>query len=426
MMRNILVLGAGKSATVLIDYLAQHATAGQWTVTVADADEQQALAKTKNRPHTAAVGLDAGQPAQRFELIASHQVVISMLPAFMHPEIAVDCVRAGTHLITPSYVSEAMQALHTEAQQKGIVLLNEMGLDPGIDHMSAMQLLDKLRSEGNTITSFKSHCGGLIAPESDTNPWHYKFSWNPRNVVLAGQGKGGIHFLQNGEEVNLTYHELFASASDLYVAGFGHFESYANRDSLKYRSVYHLTDAHTLYRGTLRVPPFCRGWQVLIDCGLTQDAELQTETFVRNCLHHLDAIQDASVKPLLDYLDIQHALQSVTDSALNPSRLLQHILEQKWALQPGDKDMIVMVHEIGYKSERGEGSIQSSLLLTGKDEQHTAMAATVGLPIAFATEMLLNGRLKRTGVVLPVTPDLYNPILEKLQNHGILFSETIS
>lgn len=270
-MRHISILGAGKSATVLIDYLLEHAADQNWHVTVADLNSADALNKTQGRPNSSVSNLDLKNEEQVRSLIGASDIVISMLPAALHIVIAAYCLKLDKHLVTPSYISEQMQNMHEEAETKGLVFMNEMGLDPGIDHMSALQLLDGLRNDGYEITAFKSHCGGLVAPECDNNPWHYKFSWNPRNVILAGQGEGGIQYKESGSLKVLNYEQLFASATRLQVAGHGSFESYPNRDSMKYVSAYRLESAETIYRGTLRIPPFCRGWQYLVSAGLTDD-----------------------------------------------------------------------------------------------------------------------------------------------------------
>jgi saccharopine dehydrogenase-like NADP-dependent oxidoreductase len=367
-MRNILVLGAGKSSIALIDYLVQQAPAQQWQVCVADVSAEVALQKTKNRAHTHATGFDFGNEKNRRALIKKSDVVISMLPAFMHPTIALDCMALRIHLVTPSYVSEAMQGLHEEAKKRGLMFVNETGLDPGIDHMSTMQVLDQLQAEGKVITGYRSHCGGLIAPESDTNPWHYKFTWNPRNVVLAGQGDGYIQYREAGKKIKLKYASLFASAQPLQVRGYGKFESYPNRDSLKYETVYGLQGVGTLYRGTLRRPPFCEGWQALVALGFTGNEAVNTERFKKQVSRLLSSdkvVATARVNKLLDATAVLPALFNCEDATLVPAQLLQQALEQQWALEPGDKDMVVMVHEFFYREGHRARRLQSSLVVTG-------------------------------------------------------------
>lgn len=425
-MRNILILGAGKSSASLIDYLVEHATAEQWTVTVADVTEQNALLKTKGRANTQATGADLTNTEARRILIQSADIVISMLPAMLHLDVAKDCLHLKKNLVTPSYISDDMKAMSAEVEKAGLLFMNEMGLDPGIDHMSAMQLIERLESEGYSIIGFKSHCGGLVAPESDTNPWHYKFTWNPRNVVLAGQGAGGIHYLNNGEKIDLTYEELFSHTSSLHVEGFGDFESYPNRDSLKYKNEYGLFNAETIYRGTLRVPPFCKGWQCLVDLGLTDENQHPVDAFLAGKVEirkYLNIGQNSEEEELLKYLEISERLQALQGERFVPAKFLQGILEAKWKLRPGDKDMVVMVHEVAYEGKGERHNLQSSMVYIGKDEEHTAMAITVGLPVAMVTRMILNNKVNRKGVLMPVYSDIYNPILAELKNYGIDFTE---
>jgi saccharopine dehydrogenase-like NADP-dependent oxidoreductase len=428
-MRNILVLGAGKSSISLIDYLVKHAPAQQWQITVADVSAEVALQKTKNRKHTRAIAFDFGSEPARSTLIKQADVVISMLPAFMHPTIAEDCIKHRKHLVTPSYISEAMLGLHDEAKKRGLVFMNEIGLDPGIDHMSSMQVIDQLKAEGKVITGYKSHCGGLIAPESDTNPWHYKFTWNPRNVVLAGQGDGFIQYLENGKKIKLKYASLFSSAAELKVRGYGTFESYPNRDSLKYVELYGLQEVATMYRGTLRRPPFCEGWQALVALGFTANKEVDADTFkeqVSRALSSDDALATARVNKLLDASGVLPALYNYRDKVLVPAQVLQQALEEQWALQKGDKDMVVMVHEFFYREGRKNRKLQTSLVVVGKDEEHTAMAETVGLPLAMVTKLILNGGVKARGVLMPKESEVYNPILAELEAYGIRFKEKIT
>ena len=222
-MRNILILGAGKSSVALIDYLVNQAQVQQWQVTVADITAEQALQKTKARLNTYALGLDLTLATEREELIGKADIVISMLPASLHMLVANDCIKLKKNLVTPSYISDAMRELDAGVTEAGLIFMNEMGLDPGIDHMSALQIINELKQQCKKITGFESHCGGLVAPESDDNPWHYKFTWNPRNVIVAGQGTGGIHYLKDGKPVDLNYQQLFESTSEMEVDGYGFF-----------------------------------------------------------------------------------------------------------------------------------------------------------------------------------------------------------
>ncbi len=428
-MRNILILGAGKSSISLIDYLVEHAGEQQWQVTVGDVSAELALQKTKGRPNTKAIAFDLKKEAKRRLLIAKSDLVISMLPATMHITLAEDCLALKKSLITPSYISPAMQALNNKVAKSKLIFMNEIGLDPGIDHMSALQMIDKLKAEGKVITGFKSHCGGLVAPESDDNLWHYKFTWNPRNVILAGQGEGGIHYLQNGKKINLTYGELFADTLELKVKGFGKFQSYPNRDSLKYIEQYGLKGVKTMYRGTLRRPPYCQGWNTLVQLGFTNPEERPTEDFkqeVVGLINNAGIIATNKIRKLMNETGVLPLLLKAKSKQIVPAELLQQSLEGKWKMRPKDKDMIVMVHEVEYLAGKKKEHLQSSLVYIGKNGEHTAMAATVGLPVGIAAKMILNGEIKRRGVLMPKYPEIYNPILAELEKYGIKFTERSS
>lgn len=410
--RKILILGAGKSSISLIDYLVEHAQTERWTITVADISAELALLKTKGRPATSAIAIDLNQDSERQALLQAHDIIISMLPAALHLTIAKDCLQLRKNLVTPSYISPAMKELENEVEKNGLLFMNEMGLDPGIDHMSAMQIIDRLHQDGNQIVGFSSHCGGLVAPESDTNSWHYKFSWNPRNVVLAGQGDGGIRWKENGSIQEINYEQLFTTTASINLGKDGLYESYPNRDSLKYIDEYGLENIETMYRGTLRVPPFCKGWNALVQSGFTK---------ANGCVPFLkeDAITDETLKTLLKEIDVLE----ISNSDKNAADFLQQQLEQKWAMQATDKDLVVMVHEIEYLRDNQKHKLQSSLYLKGKDSEHTAMALTVGLPIAIVTKLILNKKLNRTGILMPKYADIYEPVLEELKAYGVSFEE---
>jgi saccharopine dehydrogenase-like NADP-dependent oxidoreductase len=420
-MRKILIIGAGKSSISLIDYLCEHAASQQWTITVADLTADLAMHKTLGRPHTQATAIDVAHVESRQALIASHDLVISMLPAVLHTVIASDCLQLRRHLVTPSYISPTMQAMAQEVTSAGLIFMNEMGLDPGIDHMSAMQLIHRLQAAGHTITSFKSHCGGLVAPESDTNPWHYKFSWNPRNVITAGQGDGGIRWREAGELREISYQQLFASITPVSLGQGKNYDSYPNRDSLKYISMYGLDEVSSMYRGTLRVPPYCTGWDCMIRLGLT-DTHLPYTYRTRDQAAHVLGIPVDS--PIMDMLSSTGIFEPAHDHSDKPAaELLQQLLETRWQMLPDDKDLVVMVHEIEYEAAGSKRHIQSSLEIIGTDSKHTAMAKTVGLPLAIVTKLILNGDIATPGVLMPITADIYEPVLVELADAGIVFDE---
>ncbi|MEM9022539.1 MAG: saccharopine dehydrogenase C-terminal domain-containing protein, partial [Bacteroidota bacterium] len=270
-MRTILLIGAGRSTASLVHYLQELSTSEQIALVIADQDEALARSRAGNHPHSTAIGFDVHNEIQRVGEISKADLVISMLPSHMHLPVARDCIALKKHMVTASYLSTDMKALDAEAKNSGVVLMNEIGLDPGIDHLSAMKTLDAIRATGAHMLQFESFAGGLVAPESDDNPWHYKFTWNPRNVVLAGQG-GTVKFIQEGRYKYIPYHQLFRRTEFIDIEGYGKFEGYANRDSLMYREVYGLEDIPTIYRGTLRRPGFSRAWDVFVKLGATDDS----------------------------------------------------------------------------------------------------------------------------------------------------------
>ncbi len=438
-MKTILVIGAGRSSSSLIQYLLNHAANEKWQVRVGDVDEKNAVARVSGNINGTAFRFDINDEVQREKEISNASLVVSMLPAFMHGAVAKDCVRLGKHLVTCSYVNDEMRALDAEAKTKNIILLNEIGLDPGIDHMSAMQIIDTIKKAGGVITAFYSYCGGLVAPESNDNPWGYKFSWNPRNVILAGQGTA--QFIENGKYKYLPYSRLFSEAKTISVEGSGNFDAYANRDSLSYRAVYGLENIPTMLRGTLRMPGFCKAWNAFVQLGWTDDtwkihnsAQLTYVELIESFLAEgkgnvkerlaafLNEELSSEIMSKLEWLGI-FTDQKIPLKDATPAQILQELLERKWKLMPGDKDMIVMQHRFEYVLEQKKHTIISSFVINGEDEIHTAMAKTVGLPAAIAVRRILSGELNRTGVCIPVTEDIYAPVLKELENFGIRFDE---
>ncbi len=440
-MKQILLIGAGRSATTLIHYLLEHAETCGWHLTVGDLSEELARRKVGQHPRASAIAFDVANDDQRRSEIAKADIVISMLPAHMHISVAKDCLDLGKHLTTASYISKEMKLLHEAAEAKGLTFLNEIGLDPGIDHLSAMHLLDGIRAQGGTIEHFESFCGGLVAPESDDNPWNYKFTWNPRNVVLAGQG-GAVKFIHNGKYKYIPYHKVFRRTETIRIEGYGKFEGYANRDSLTYREAYGLQDVQTLYRGTLRRPGFSRAWNSFVMLGATDDSYVMegsehmthrdfTNSFlpysVRDSVelkvaHYLKLDQDDDLMGKLEWLGI-FSHEKVGLKNATPAQILQSILEKKWTMQPTDKDMIVMWHKVGYLLNGQKMVTESSMVVKGDDPENTAMAKTVGLPLAIATRMILEGRITQRGVLLPISPDIYHSVLSELASNGLSFTE---
>jgi saccharopine dehydrogenase-like NADP-dependent oxidoreductase len=440
-MKKILVIGAGRSSSVLIDYLIENAADEDWFVTVADANIELAESKTQESERAKAFHFDANDAEMRTNLIYSHDLIISMLPANMHFEIAKVCLSNKKNLITPSYVSKEMRAMDVEIKNAGLLFLNEMGVDPGIDHMSAMKIIDKVKREGGEVLSFDSFCGGLIAPENDNNPWNYKFTWNPRNVVLAGQG-GQAKYLHNGQLKYIPYNKLFKRTDTLEIAGFGKFEAYANRDSISYKDVYGLANIKSIYRGTLRRPGFCRAWDVFAQLGATDDtliienSEALTNRQFINSFMAYDKILPVEMK-IKNYCGLQND-QATMDKLTwlgifenkkidlknaTAAQILQKILEEKLVLQENDKDMLVMHHHFVYSLLNEVREIKSSMVVLGEDKINTAMAKTVGLPIGIAAKLLLRGEINLKGVHLPVDEQIYKPILNELALYGINFTE---
>ncbi len=498
-MKQILLFGAGKSATVLIDYLLSHAAKEGWQLTVVDADLALAERKINGSPHGRALSFDINDAARRSEVIGDSDLVISMLPASLHILVARECLASGRHLLTASYLDNAIRALEKEINEKDLLFLCETGLDPGIDHMSAMKLIDEIHDAGGTVTSFRSHCGGLVAPESDDNPWHYKISWNPRNIVMAG--KAGAVYREKGKEVKEEYRDLFKPERQVYVPGLGKLSWYPNRDSLSYAPVYGLENAETFVRTTLRDPEFMYGWNNLIelsftdeepkyntkDLSLSQALKLhldavkfsewleeklskrfgETQDLLENLTRLMEAVVEAESEGVevptsfmaadekgnLEEVEIdglktkaaEFVAQKMHEANLmikqlmhlgmddketkmdkplsSAADILQFAMEKKIALGLDDKDMIVMLHEIEYVKNGKKHEVRSTLVVEGEDSLRTAMAKTVGLPLGIAARNVLNGGIKARGLRIPTSREIYLPILQELEEKGVVFVE---
>jgi saccharopine dehydrogenase-like NADP-dependent oxidoreductase len=498
-MKKILLFGAGKSATVLIDYLLDNAEREKWQVTVVDADINLAKSKVGHSSYGKAVSFDITHEEERKKYISDSDIVISLLPPALHTVAAKTCIEQNKNLLTASYIDEEIKKLQTEIENRQLLFLCEMGLDPGIDHMSAMKIFDGIRSAGGNIISFRSHCGGLVAPESDDNPWHYKISWNPRNILLAG--KSGAHFRADGEEKRLNYEELFNSGRQVEIPEIGTLSWYPNRDSLSYAPLYGLEDAKTLIRTTLRHPDFMYGWKNVIELNFTNETQ-QYHTDGKSLMEffreHMDKNHfdewlekklsdrmDQSKELLEKLLELEETelaageqgektesefmvvgkegnLQQMdleeikTDAAEVVARnmheanltlkqlfflgmdddetkinkgfcsaadVMQLILEKKLALQPHDRDMIVMLHEIESVTGGKRTVLNSSLVVKGENSLRTAMAKTVGLPLGIAAKLILNGTIQLTGLHFPTHKEIYEPVLQELEAFGIKFHE---
>lgn len=439
-MKNILVLGAGLSATALIDYLLGKSDDYHWAIRLGDISEELAQKKINNHGAGTAFYFDVNNEEQLNTEVSLADVVVSMLPALFHPLVAKTCVKHRKHMVTASYVSADMAALHQEAVKKDVLLLNEIGVDPGIDHMSAMRIIHRIQNNNGRVLGFRSSTGGLIAPMADNNPWHYKFTWNPRNVVLAGQGVS--KYLEEGCVRYVPYHRLFDRLSRVKVKDVGIFEMYPNRDSMHYQTLYGLEEVQSLIRGTLRQPGFCASWNVFVQLGLTDDSyeidHLQNSVwcdFVGSFLPynltlsveerlaeycHLDLNGEEMKR--LKWLGIFDNIPLDVEKA-SPASVLQKLLLKRWKLDPSDRDMIVMQHEVDYEMEGQQARIVSSMKIEGKDKEHTAMAITVGTPVAIAVKLLLTGKITSRGVQVPVHADIYNIVLDELEQAGVRFVE---
>ena len=441
-MRTILIIGAGRSASSLIQYLLNKSETENLHLIIGDMSLALAQKKTNNHPNATAIALNIFDENQRQEAVQNADIVVSMLPAHLHIDVARDCIIYKKNLVTASYISDAMQDLDAAAKEHNLIFMNEIGLDPGIDHMSAMKVINEIKDKGGKMILFESFCGGLVAPESDNNLWNYKFTWAPRNVVLAGQG-GAAKFIQEGTYKYIPYCNLFRRTEFLDVEGYGRFEGYSNRDSLKYRSVYGLDDVLTLYRGTIRKVGFSKAWNMFVQLGMTDDSYIMEDSenmsyreYVNSFLpyHPTDSVeikmrlilkidQDDIMWDKLLELDLFNSNKIVGLKNATPAQILEKILNDSWTLQPEDKDMIVMYHKFGFELEGEKQQIDSKMVCIGEDQTYTAMSKTVGLPVAMATLLILNGKITTPGVQLPIRREVYLPILKELEEYGVVFKE---
>lgn len=441
-MNNVLIIGAGRSANALINYVLEQAKTYNWFVTVADADHELAARKVNNHPNGRSTWLDATKVNDRRELIARADVVVSLLPAHLHLELAHDCLKLKKHLITASYISKQLYALGDEARERALIFMGEMGLDPGIDHMSGKQKIDEIKAKGGRLKSFKSYTGGLVAPENDDNPWHYKFSWNPRNVVLAGQGTA--QYLEDGKLKYVPYNRIFSQATPVIIPGVeGEYEMYVNRDSLLYRDLYDLGPINNLIRGTIRYKGFSKAWDALVKLGLTDgsfpifDSEEITyhelmDSYVSNnavgssvkekVAYMIGETVDSDVMKKLEWLGL-FSKKKIRMKSATPALILENLLLEKWKLKDNEKDMVIMQHEFEYEINRQNRRLTSTLVMRGTDGNNTAMSRLVGLPIGIFVKQVMLGKINSIGVNIPVIKEVYEPVLEELKEYGVVFTE---
>ncbi len=439
-MNNILIIGAGRSANALIQYILDESKKHNWFVTVADADHEAAAKKVAGHPNGRATWLDALKVNDRRELIGRSDMVISLLPAHLHLEVAQDCLKLKKHLITASYISKQMYALGDEARDRALIFMGEMGLDPGIDHMSGKQKIDNVKAKGGRLKSFKSFTGGLVAPESDNNPWNYKFSWNPRNVILAGQGTA--QYVEDDKLRYVPYNRIFSQTIPVQIPGMGEYEAYVNRDSLLYRDLYDLGPISQLMRGTLRAKGFCRAWNSLVQIGLTDgsfpilDSEEITyheliDAYVGNIAGSsvkekvstlIGETVDSDVIKKLEWLGL-FSKRKIRLKNATPALILENLLLEKWLLEPKDKDMVIMQHELEYELARKNHRLTSTLVMKGENSELTAMSKLVGLPMGIFAKLVMLGKINSIGVNIPIMKEVYDPVLDELKDYGVVFTE---
>ena len=417
-MKTILLLGVGRSTHTLIKYLVNYANTANIKIVFADQCLNDFIQPYLEHSQTEFIKFDINNDSLRRLHISKSDIVISMMPPRFHLLVAKDCIRFRKNLITASYVSQEIRELHESAKNANIIILNEIGLDPGIDHVSAMDVIDRLKEKGARITVFKSFCGGLIAPESDNNPWNYKFTWNPRNVILAG--KSGAVYLKNNNIKKFTYNQVFSNLEKVIVPKYGEFESYANRDSLHYKKKYNLTSATTIVRGTLRKVGFSNAWNVFVQLGMTSEDATQKIISKEKFDNYVQALNNPEITQKMNYIDFfnpQHKELSFT----SPSDYLMQVLQQKWSLEDSDKDMIVMQHKFEYYLNNQYKNLTLSMVVKGDDSIQTGMAKTVGLPVFFACKLLLDDKITLKGVRIPIYKEIYKPILAQLAEEGVTF-----
>ncbi|MBO9201788.1 MULTISPECIES: saccharopine dehydrogenase C-terminal domain-containing protein [Niastella] len=496
-MQNILVFGTINSAASLIDYLLKEAAFYNWFITVAATTPVTTLANTTSNLQT--VLLHPDNETERQQLIAAADLVISLLPTTLHTFIAADCLRFNKNLLTPSYIDDTLAGMHTAIKQQNLLFLCEMGLNPGIDHMNAMQHIHRIKANGGTITSFKSYCGGLISPESDDNPWHYKMTGGHYNIVLAG--KDGAVFKENGAVYQWPYEQLFDPNRVIHIPDFGYLAWYPNRDSVHYMSLYGLPNASTFMRNILRYPEFCFGWKNIVELKLTDATKrydtngltlqqffqehfashgfgewiekqltsrfTQTKQLLEKLQQLLEAEQEASEderNALQDFMMVDnngHLMDVNLDSIKNQAAatvagqmheanlsmkqlfflgmdddqtlinkgdcsaadILQFAMEQKLLLQPADRDLVVLQHEIHYELNGEKHLASSNLVVKGEDHLNTAMAKITTLSLSIAAKQILQGNIHETGLHIPVMSSVYVPVLQELEKNGIRFVE---
>ena len=435
-MKKIVILGAGLVARPLVRYLLDQP---DFEVEVASRTVSKAIKLINNHPHGTAKELNLKDDAALREEISRADLVISMVPYSFHPKVAKYCIDFNKHMVTTSYVSEIMKNLDGEAKRAGILILNEVGLDPGIDHMEAMRIIHEVEEKGGEITSFISYCGGLPAPEANTNPFGYKFSWSPMGVLLAG--KNSAQYIKDGQQIFSSSKDLFENYNIIQIEGLGDFEGYPNRNSLPYIDLYNIKSTKTMLRGTLRNIGWCPTLKKIVDLGLLDEEKkewtgLTYNDFLRRLMNaplekdikkalsnYLNIKEDSDIIKRLEWLHLLSDDPLLIDKGSALDILGAKMLE-KLQFEKGERDMIILQHtfEASYPDGKKE-RITSTLIDFGIPDGDSSMARTVGLPAAISTKLILEEKIKKTGVHIPILLEIYAPILQELKDLGIEFKE---
>lgn len=437
-MKNVLICGAGMSATNLISYMLEHSEEYDWNVIVGDINIETARRKINGHPRGKAVYFDCYDDELMEQYIKDADMVISLLPPGMHSAAAKIALRHNAHVVTASYASQEMMDMHEDAEARGLTFLNELGADPGIDHMNGMRSIDKIRDKEGELLAFTSYCGSLIAPESLDNPWNYKFTWSPMNVVTAGSS--GASYYKDHKIHCIPYSRLFTDQEEIIIPDFRTFEAYENRDSVTYRKKYGLDDIPTMIRATLRYPGFCKAWNLLVKLGLTANnyqilgsENMTYRQWVESFLPETDLSLEDNLSGVLgisrDGCLYKQLLwtellsnRPVTRKNGTPAEILLDLLQDKLRFKHGDTDMLVFYERIEYKLNQELYEHVSYMVTKGIDHWHTAISRTVGLPAAIGAKLILNGQIKSRGVLYPWAKEVYEPVLNELEELGIAYS----
>lgn len=445
-MKNILVLGAGQSAPYMINYLLENSEKYNWFVTVGDRDINLAREVVKRHPRGDVISFDVNDAEMRLTQIEKTDVLINFLPPAFQYLLALGCISRGKHMITASYQDGRMRDLNNDALRKGILILNEMGLDPGIDHMSAMSMIQGVKRRGGKIVSFKSYGSGLPAPDSISNPLKYAITWNPQNVVMAGEV--GAQYLYKGQVKILPYQEVFQRTWVVDLEGIGRMEAYPNRDSLMYQGLFELDDVETMIRGTLRYPGWSETWSQIVRLGLPNETmhisnicnytyrdwlemflplHISSANLEHRVANFLNISPTGKIMENLTWLGLfsDEPIQCTDDTSAG---VLVDILKKKLSLPEKGRDMVAIVHEIEAKfpeeNNRME-KITSTFVEYGEPSGFTAIAKTVGLPSALAAKLILTGELPISGCHIPTHPAVYSKVLPKLKDMKLTFNEKV-